>query len=145
MGQTVFWPNFGPITTDFDETRGDFLPPMRPRPWSGSRGRAGPNLEILGWRGGGEGGGGKNSIFGPPGPRDPLQILGRIGGRKSPLVSSKSVVIGPKFGQKTVWPMYALVYPATTGGVTPLQYKRKMYPKGGGHPPKSLKINTTMA
>jgi len=46
----------------------------------------------------------KNSIFGPPRPRDPLQILGRIGGRKSPLVSSKSVVIGPIFGQKTVWP-----------------------------------------
>ena len=53
MGQTVFWPNFGPITTDFDETRGDFLPPMRPRPWSGSRGRGGPKIEFLSWGGGG--------------------------------------------------------------------------------------------
>ena len=47
----------------------------------------------------------------PPGPRDPLQNLGRIGGNRSPLFPSKSVVIGPIFGQKTVWPMYALVYP----------------------------------
>ena len=53
----------------------------------------------------------KNSIFGPAGPRDPLRILGRIGGNRSPLFPSKSVVIGPIFGQKTVWPMYALVYP----------------------------------
>ena len=54
--------------------------------------------------------------FGPPGPRDPLQRLGRIGGNRSPLFPSKSVVIGPIWGQKTVWPMYALVYP----GVGPL-------------------------
>ena len=60
----------------------------------------------------------KNSIFRPPRPRDPLQILGRIGGIKSPLVSSKSVVIGPMFGQKTVWPMYALVYPADGAATT---------------------------
>ena len=42
----------------------------------------------------------KNSIFGPAGPRDPLRILGRIGGNRSPLFPSKSVVIGPIFGQK---------------------------------------------
>ena len=44
MGQTVFWPKIGPITMDFDETRGDLIPPMRPRIWSGSRGRGGQKL-----------------------------------------------------------------------------------------------------
>ena len=53
MGQTVFWPKIGPITTDFDETRGDLIPPMRPRIWSGSRGRGGPKIEFLSWGGGG--------------------------------------------------------------------------------------------
>ena len=48
-------------------------------------------------------------MLGPPGPRDPLQRLGRIGGNRSPLFPSKSAVIGPMWGQKTVWPMYALV------------------------------------
>ena len=53
MGQTVFWPKIGPITTDFDETRGDLIPPMRPRIWSGSRARGGPKIEFLSWGGGG--------------------------------------------------------------------------------------------
>ena len=74
------------------------------------RARANPPLSPLGTSTPPGSGSGLN--FWPPRPRDPLQGLGRIGGRKSPLVSSKSVVIGPKFGQKTVWPMYALVYPA---------------------------------
>ena len=60
----------------------------------------------------------KNSIFGPAGPRDPLRILGRIGGNRSPLFPSKSVVIGPILGRKTVWPMYALVYPDERGPKT---------------------------
>ena len=53
MGQTVFWPKIGPITTDFDGNRGDRFPPMRPRILSGSRGPAGPKIEFLSWGGGG--------------------------------------------------------------------------------------------
>ena len=57
--------------------------------------------------------------FGPPGPRDPYLRVGGIGGKRSPIVPSKSVVIGPILGQKTVWPMYALVYPALLSGSWP--------------------------
>ena len=53
----------------------------------------------------------KKILFGPPGPRDPLQRLGRIGGNRSPLCPSKSVVIEPILSPQTVWPTSALVYP----------------------------------
>ena len=78
--------------------------------------------------------------FGPPGPRDPLQRLGRIGGNRSPLFPSKSVVIGPILGQKTVWPMYALVYPDLGGGGSvptanvPEHFSGKGEARGGSSP-----------
>ena len=50
--------------------------------------------------------------FGPGRPWDPYLRIGGIGGNRSPLSISKNVVIGPILSQKTVWPMYALVYPA---------------------------------
>ena len=50
--------------------------------------------------------------FGPGRPWDPYLRIGGIGGSRSPLSISKNVVIGPILSQKTVWPMYALVYPA---------------------------------
>ena len=49
--------------------------------------------------------------FGPGRPWDPYLRIGGIGGSRSPLSISKNVVIGPILSQKTVWPMYALVYP----------------------------------
>ena len=59
-------------------------------------------------------------IFLCPGrPWDPYLRVGGIGGKRSPIVPSKSVVIGPILGQKTVWPMYALVYPALLSGSWP--------------------------
>ena len=51
--------------------------------------------------------------FGPGRPWDPYLRIGGIGGNRSPLSISKNVVIGPILSQKTVWPMYALVYPAS--------------------------------
>ena len=58
--------------------------------------------------------------FGPPGPRDPLQRLGRIGGNRSPLFPSKSVVIGPIFGQNNgFWPPRAPGPPLKIGGGGP--------------------------
>ena len=75
-------------------------------------------------------------FLGPPGSRDPLQNLGRIGGNRSPLFPSKSVVIGPIFGKKkTVGPMYALGYAACDARDPPDPRK----PGSVENPPKSLK------
>ena len=38
----LFWPKIGPITTDYDGTRGDRIPPMRPTRRYGSQGPGGP-------------------------------------------------------------------------------------------------------
>ena len=70
MGQTVFWPNIDPITTDFDGNRGDRFPPMRPRFCSGSRGPGGPNIFFF--SGGGSGARGPGSgALGPGSGRGP--------------------------------------------------------------------------
>ena len=51
-------------------------------------------------------------IWPPTAPRPPRNVR-LIGGIRSHLVSSKFIVIGPMFGHVSVWPMYALVSPAT--------------------------------
>ena len=38
----LFWPKIGPITTDYDGTMGDRIPPMPPTRRYGSRGPGGP-------------------------------------------------------------------------------------------------------
>ena len=87
----------GPITTEFDETRWDLIPPMRPRFWGGSRDNRGPGPAPDPPPGGAGAPVIARVVFGGLCTREPPEDLGRIGGIRSHLVSSESVVIGPIF------------------------------------------------
>ena len=49
MGETVFWPKIGPITTDFDGAMGGRFPPTPPTRRYGPQGR--PGHKNIGWGG----------------------------------------------------------------------------------------------
>ena len=83
--------------------------------------------------------------FGPGRPWDPYLRIGGIGGSRSPLSISKNVVIGPILSQKTVWPMYALVYPAR-GGTGPRKVARRVpRPENWYTPTLKSRSNATRA
>ena len=74
--------NMGPITTDFDETRWDLIPPMRPRSSGGSRVKK-PNFDLCFFPSEGSGGAARPLREGPG---------RRLPGIPSHLVSSKFIV-----------------------------------------------------